>query len=87
MLLLGTGWNLMVAAGTTLLASAHEPAERGKAQGLMELANGSVAAGAVFASGALITGLGWFQVNLAMLPLLVIALFALLARPSHPIAN
>jgi len=80
-LLLGIGWNLMLVAGTTLLASAHEPAERGKAQGLMELANGSVAACAAFASGALITGLGWFQVNLAMLPLLVIALVALLIRP------
>ncbi|WP_236101291.1 MFS transporter [Pseudomonas argentinensis] len=80
-LLLGIGWNLMLVAGTTLLASAHEPAERGKAQGLMELANGSVAACAAFASGALITGLGWFQVNLAMLPLLVIALMALLIRP------
>lgn len=81
-LLLGIGWNLMLVAGTTLLASAHEPAERGKAQGLMELANGSVAACAAFASGALITGLGWFQVNLAMLPLLMIALMALLPRHS-----
>ncbi len=86
-LLLGIGWNLMLVAGTTLLASAHEPAERGKAQGLMELANGSVAACAAFASGALITGLGWFQVNLAMLPLLVIALVALLARARTPLAN
>ncbi|WP_244157235.1 MFS transporter [Phytopseudomonas argentinensis] len=81
-LLLGIGWNLMLVAGTTLLASAHEPAERGKAQGLMELANGSVAACAAFASGALITGLGWFQVNLAMQPLLLIALMALLPRRS-----
>ncbi len=82
-LLLGIGWNLMLVAGTTLLAKAHEPAERGKAQGLMELANGSVAACAAFASGALITGLGWFQVNLAMLPLLAIALMVvLLARPA-----
>jgi MFS family permease len=86
-LLLGIGWNLMLVAGTTLLAGAHEPAERGKAQGLMELANGSVAACAAFASGALITGLGWFQVNLAMLPLLVIALVALLARARTPLAN
>jgi len=86
-LLLGIGWNLMLVAGTTLLASAHEPAERGKAQGLMELANGSVAACAAFASGALITGLGWFQVNLAMLPLLAIALVAVLARARTPLAH
>lgn len=85
-LLLGIGWNLMLVAGTTLLAKGHEPAERGKAQGLMELANGSVAACAAFASGALITGLGWFQVNLAMLPLLAIALLVvLLARPASKV--
>ncbi|OLU31741.1 MFS transporter [Pseudomonas sp. PA15(2017)] len=81
-LLLGIGWNLILIAGTTLLATAHEPDERGKAQGLMELTNSSVAACAAFASGALITGLGWAQINLAMLPLLAIALLALLARPA-----
>ena len=77
-LLLGMGWNLMLVAGTTLLGQGHSPAERGQAQGLMELGNGSVAACASFASGALISGLGWNPVNLAMLPLLGLALLALL---------
>ncbi|SDI23187.1 Predicted arabinose efflux permease, MFS family [Pseudomonas flavescens] len=83
-LLLGIGWNLMLVAGTTLLARAHGAEERGRAQGLMELANGSVAACAAFASGALITGLGWGLVNLAMLPLLAIAVVAVLGRPAPP---
>lgn len=75
--LLGMGWNLMLVAGTTLLGSAHAPAERGQAQGLMELGNGTVAAGASFASGALLSSIGWNPVNLAMLPLLALALLAL----------
>ena len=76
-LLLGMGWNLMLVAGTTLLGEGHTTDERGQAQGLMELGNGAVATGASFASGALISGLGWNPVNLAMLPLLAIALLAL----------
>lgn len=73
-LLLGMGWNLMLVAGTTLLGQGHSAAERGQAQGLMELGNGTVAALASFASGALLSGLGWSPVNMAMLGLLALAL-------------
>lgn len=72
--LLGTGWNLMVIAGTTLLGETHAPEERGQAQALMELSNGSVAALMSFASGALINGVGWTAINVVMLPLLAVAL-------------
>ncbi|WP_252273388.1 MFS transporter [Pseudomonas subflava] len=85
-LLLGMGWNLMLVAGTTLLGQGHSPAERGQAQGLMELGNGMVAAMASFASGALISGLGWSPVNLAMLGLLTLAVITLIggARRTQP---
>ncbi|WP_256657794.1 MFS transporter [Pseudomonas sp. 2FG] len=76
--LLGLGWNLMLVAGTTLLAEGYSSDERGHAQGLMELANGSVAACASFASGALISGIGWVAINLGILPLVVIALLMLI---------
>jgi MFS family permease len=78
--LLGLGWNLLMVAGTTLLAQGHSANERGHAQGLMELGNGLVAAGAAFASGALISNLGWSALNIAMLPLLVMALLRLPVR-------
>lgn len=76
--LLGTGWNLMLIAGTTLLGETHSPEERGQAQALMELSNGGMAALMSFASGALISGVGWTAINLAMLPLLAVALGLLL---------
>ncbi|WP_239482202.1 MFS transporter [Zestomonas insulae] len=76
--LLGLGWNLMLVAGTTLLGEGHSASERGQAQGLMELGNGSVAALASLASGALVNGIGWGAVNLAILPLVAIALLMLL---------
>lgn len=77
--LLGVGWNLMLVAGTTLLGEGHAPEERGQAQGLMELGNSLVAACASFASGVLISGIGWNAVNIGMLPLLAFA--ALMLRP------
>lgn len=76
-LLLGMGWNLMLIAGTTLLGQGHSPEERGQAQGLMELGNGTVAAIASFASGALLSGLGWNPVNVVMLGMLAVALLVL----------
>lgn len=85
--LLGVGWNLMLIAGTTLLASGHSPAERGNAQGLMELSNGSVAAGASFASGALIGTVGWSAVNIGIVPLVVLVLLMLLPLRSKTLAR
>ncbi|MFJ3263359.1 MFS transporter [Pseudomonas sp. NPDC086581] len=76
-LLLGMGWNLMLVAGTTLLAFGHTPQERGHAQGLMELGNGSLAALMSFSSGALITSVGWSAVNLLVWPVLLVALVML----------
>ncbi|MFK8400981.1 MFS transporter [Pseudomonas sp. BGr12] len=73
-LLLGMGWNLMLVAGTTLLAFGHTAQERGHAQGLMELGNGSLAALMSFSSGALITSVGWSAVNLLVWPVLLVAL-------------
>ena len=82
-LLLGLGWNLMLIAGTTLLAEAHAEHERGPAQALMELSNGTTAVLMSFGSGALLAGVGWIAINLAMLPLLAFALTLLWlnARP------
>ncbi|MBU2294820.1 MAG: MFS transporter, partial [Gammaproteobacteria bacterium] len=77
-LLLGLGWNLMLVAGTTLLAEGHDESQRGQAQGLMELLNGILAAGAAFSAGVLISGLGWSALNLVILPLVGLALLMLL---------
>lgn len=70
--LLGIGWNLMLVAGTTQLGHGHAPEERARAQGLMELSNGSVAAVMSFASGALIAGAGWSAVNVGLVPIVTL---------------
>lgn len=83
--LLGMGWNLMLVAGTTLLGQGHSPAERSRAQSLMELGNGAMAAVMSFASGALIAGIGWNAVNLGVVPIVVMVV--LLTLPARRLAN
>lgn len=78
--LLGVGWNLMLVAGTTQLGQGHAPDERARAQGLMELSNGSVAAVMSFASGALIANAGWVAVNIGLLPIVTLVVLVQVAQ-------
>ncbi|MBK3869449.1 MFS transporter [Pseudomonas stutzeri] len=78
--LLGIGWNLMLVAGTTQLGQGHVANERARAQGLMELSNGSVAAAMSFASGALIAHAGWAAVNIGLLPMVALVVLVQVAQ-------
>lgn len=82
-LLLGAGWNLMLLAGTTLLAASHAPQDKAAAQPLMEWANGASAAAMSLGCGALVQTLGWQAINVAALT--VLGLLAMwLAWPRRP---
>ncbi|MBI5164081.1 MAG: MFS transporter [Magnetospirillum sp.] len=84
LMMLGVGWNFMFIGGTTLLAEAHAPEERAKAQALNDLLVFGTTAITSFASGAVQTALGWQAVNaLSALPvLLVLAALLWWGRPS-----
>ena len=70
---LGVGWNFLFIGATTLLTRTYRPEEKGKAQALNDfLIFGTVAVSA-FASGALLSGVGWAMVQVAMIPLVVAA--------------
>lgn len=74
LLLLGIGWNFLFVAGSTLLTRSHAPEERGRVQGVFEMAVAACAAAASFGSAGLLHVLGWQAVNLGALPLLLLAL-------------
>ena len=74
LILLGVGWNFMQLAGTTMVTYVHRPEERGKVQGTSEMIVLSVAALASFSSGAVLNGVGWSILNLAAVPMLVLAI-------------
>jgi MFS family permease len=68
--LLGLGWNFMYIGGTTLLAEAHQPAERAKAQAFHDFVVFAVLSLASFAAASFGSPDGWQQINrFAMFPL------------------
>lgn len=91
LILLGLGWNFGFIGATALLASAHTPEERGRAQGMNDFAVMALVCVASLASGGLMNCsggdavAGWVAVNLAMAPLLAAAggalLWLVLRRP------
>src|SRR4051812_25176782 len=72
--LLGLGWNFMFVGATTLLGTAHAPAERVRAQAANDTIVFGTVACTAFASGAVHAQAGWAVLNLIVLPALVIAL-------------
>jgi MFS family permease len=80
LLLLGVGWNFLFVGASTLLTQCYAPAERAKVQAANDfLVFGSVSL-ASFSSGALLSHFGWTMVNLAVVPLIAVALIVVLGR-------
>ena len=87
LVLLGIGWNFMFIGGTTLLTECHTPAERGKAQGMNDLAIFITMAGTSLSSGLLFTLQGWTLMNKLAVPFLLLAGVAMMwlaAKRRHP---
>jgi predicted MFS family arabinose efflux permease len=74
--LLGLGWNLLFVAGTALLTQTYAPVERFRAQGLHDFLTFGAQAVASLLAGMSIHALGWTNLNLASVPLLIAALAA-----------
>jgi MFS family permease len=87
LVLLGIGWNLLFVAGTALLTTTYQPAERFRAQAVNEFSVFATQALASLLAGPAIHLLGWRGLNLAALgPLLLFGL-ALLAWPAQRSTN
>ena len=72
---LGVGWNLLFVAGTALLTTTYQPAERFRAQAVNEFSVFGTQAAASLLAGPAIHALGWRDMNLAaLLPLAAMAL-------------
>ena len=90
LILLGVGWNFGFIGATAMLASAHEPHERGRMQGLNDLLVFGGVTMASLASGGLMNcsggtaEVGWTSVNLAMAPFLMLAGGALIWLALRP---
>lgn len=81
LVLLGVGWNFLFIGGSTLLATLHTEAERGKVQGVNDLVIFAMVTVGSLMSGTLLHHLGWETLNLLMLaPIGIVALSILWMR-------
>jgi MFS family permease len=79
LVLLGLGWNFLFVGASTLLTTVYAPAERAKVQALNDFLVFGMVSATSFSSGVLLAHFGWMVVNLAVLPLIGVALIAALA--------
>ncbi len=91
LVLLGVGWNFMYLGASALLTETHTPAERGKVQGVNDMAVASTMVLSSLSVGALFTYQGWQVMNALAAPFVAIAAIAILwlalmrrARPALP---
>ncbi|SFR66335.1 Predicted arabinose efflux permease, MFS family [Marinobacter daqiaonensis] len=78
LVLLGIGWNFLFVGGSTLLSTTHSEGERGKVQGINDLAIFSLVAVGSLMSGSLLHHLGWETLNLIMLAPITLVLLAII---------
>jgi MFS family permease len=78
LLCLGIGWNFMFVGGTTLLVRSYRPNEQGKTQATSEFSTFALTALASLGAGQLLIHIGWEKMNIAVLPLLLLAAAATL---------
>jgi MFS family permease len=88
LLALGVGWNFLYLGGTTLLTECYRPEEKAKVQALNDFLTFSTTAVASFSAGALQNLYGWTTINLAVVPLVLLAaaMILWLRRLRQPVA-
>ena len=74
--LVGLGWNFMFTAGTSLLLSTYTPAEKAKVQGVNDFFVFGTVATCSLLAGVVYSQFGFFAVNMASAPLLVLVVCA-----------
>ncbi|HEX3537919.1 MAG TPA: MFS transporter [Stellaceae bacterium] len=70
---LGVGWNFLFIGATTLLTRAYTGEERAKVQALNDFLVFGTVAMSSFASGALLNGVGWDMIQVAIMPFVAVA--------------
>lgn len=77
LVLLGVGWNFLYIGGTTLLTSTYTPTEKARAQAINDMTIFVVGLACSFSAGGMLEALGWQQMNLVLLPWLILAALSL----------
>lgn len=78
LVLLGLGWNFGFIGATTMVTECYQPAEKSKVQAFNDFAVFATVAVASLTSGKLFASIGWDAVNMALFPMVAIAVLALI---------
>jgi predicted MFS family arabinose efflux permease len=78
LIFLGIGWNFMFIGGTALLSKTYRPAEKEKTQAFHDFIVFGMISLSSFSAGSILNHSGWVAVNLAVVPLLLVALITIL---------
>ncbi len=84
LVLLGVGWNFLFVGGTTLLATTWRASERFRVQAANDFIVFGTTAVASLGAGFVLQAVGWRALNLATVPVLLLALYAVLAGLRPP---
>lgn len=77
LILLGVGWNFAFIGGTTLVTRTYRPEEKEKVQALNDFIIFAIVALSSFSSGEMLLYGGWWALNVAVIPIALVALGAL----------
>jgi MFS family permease len=84
LVLLGLGWNFGFIGGTTMLTDTYAPEEKNKAQGLNDFLVFAMTAITSLFAGKLLAWFGWEGVNIAVFPMVVLAVAMIIWLSRHP---
>ncbi|MFN2410321.1 MAG: MFS transporter [Halomonas sp.] len=77
LILLGLGWNFTFLPATGLLTESYRPVEKARTQAANEFLVFSTVAITAFLAGPLVSGLGWTSLNLSLIPVALLPIFAI----------
>lgn len=83
LVLLGIGWNFLFITATVLLAQTYKHSERFKAQGVNDFVIVLTQMGASFFAGSLLFSSGWINLNLLMIPAILLTLAIFIVGRKH----
>jgi MFS family permease len=86
LVLLGVGWNFLFVGATTLLTQSHRPAERAKVQGVNDFLMYGMVTLSALTAGKVQHDFGWAVINLGVVPVIGLAVVAILWLRRHPAA-
>ena len=78
LIILGVGWNFLFIGSTALLTGTYTVVEKAKAQAINDMTVFIIGLACSFSAGALVDIFGWYTMNIALVPWVMLSALSLL---------